>query len=155
MECYLYYSFYQDEQDANVKSIWEMHLQQEIAHLHAAVDLLRKYENKEWQQVIPGGEFPKLLQFHDTRDYVRQILGQQILLTANREEYTPVPQLPKDHEFFFYQNKVNHDVNAVASHNVIVQHQKKCNIDYRAEAKTNPVQELTDRTVDNTTIARC
>jgi len=155
MECYLYYSFYQDEQDANVKSIWEMHLQQEIAHLHAAVDLLRKYENKEWQQVIPGGEFPKLLQFHDTRDYVRQILGQQILLTANREEYTPVPQLPKDHEFFFYQNKVNHDVNAVASHNVILQHQKKCNIDYRAEAKTNPVQELTDRTVDNTTIARC
>ncbi len=154
MECYLYYSFYQDEQDANVKSIWEMHLQQEIAHLHDAVDLLRKYENKEWQQVIPGGEFPKLLQFHDTRDYVRQILGQQILLTANREEYAPVPQLPKDHEFFFYQNKVNHDVNAVASHNVIVEHQKKCNIDYRAEAKTNPVQELTDRTVDNTTIAR-
>ncbi|HHU22525.1 MAG TPA: hypothetical protein GXZ52_03790 [Clostridiales bacterium] len=153
-ECYLYYSFYQDEICANTKSVWELHLQQEIAHLHLAADLLRKYEGKDWQQVIPGGEFPKLLQFHDTRDYVRDILGQQILLTANREHYTPVPELPRDHEFFFYQNCVNHDVNAVPSHKVIVQHQKTYNVDYRAEAKTNPVQALTDRTVDNTIIAR-
>ncbi|MEM5768943.1 MAG: hypothetical protein AAGU32_11750, partial [Bacillota bacterium] len=153
-ECYLYYSFYQDETDANVKSVWELHLQQEISHLHKAAELLRQYEDKDWQQLIPGGEFPKLLQFHDTRNYVRQILGQQILLTANREQYTPVPELPRDHEFFFFQNLVNHDVNTVASHNVIAQHQQKYNVDYRAEAQTSPVQELTDRTVDNTTIAR-
>lgn len=153
-ECYLYYSFYQDELDTNVKSVWEMHLQQEIAHLHQAAELLRKYESKEWQQVIPGGEFPKLLQFHDTRDYVRQILGKQILLTANREQYTPVSGLQDDHEFFFYQNRVNHNVDAVASHNVIAQHQKRYKEDYRAEAQENPVRELTDRMVDNTTIAR-
>ena len=153
-ECYLYYSFYQDELDANVKAIWEMHLAQEIAHLQRAAELLRQYENKDWQQVIPGGEFPKLLQFHDTRDYVRQVLNQQILLTANREQYTPVPELPRDHEFFFYQNRVNHDVNKVASHNVVAQHQQKYNVDYRAESQPNPVQALTDRTVDNTTIAR-
>ncbi|MBE6828883.1 MAG: hypothetical protein E7519_01590, partial [Ruminococcaceae bacterium] len=154
MECYLYYSFYQDELDANVKSIWEMHLEQEISHLHKAVELLRQYEGKDWQQVIPGGEFPKLLQFHDTRDYVRQVLAQQIQLTTNREQYTPVSELPKDHEFFAYQQKVNHDVNSVASHNVIVQHQQKFNIDYRAEAVPNPVQGLSDRTTDNTQIAR-
>ncbi|NLT57974.1 MAG: hypothetical protein GXX99_03330 [Clostridiales bacterium] len=154
MECYLYYSFYQDELDANVKSIWEMHLEQEIAHLHKAVELLQKYERKDWQQVLPAGEFPRLLQFHDTRDYVRQILGQQILLTADREQYAPVPELPRDHAFFFYQNKVNHDVNAVASHNVIVQHQLGHTVDYRAESQTNPVQALTDRAVDNTSIAR-
>lgn len=154
MECYLYYSFYQDETDANVKSIWEMHLQQEIAHLHKAVELLRQYEGKDWQQVIPGGEFPPLLRFHDTRDYVRQILGQQILLTANREAYVPVSDLPADHEFFFYQDRVNQNVNTVASHNVIAQHQQKYNVDYRAEAQPNPVQALSDRAVDNTEIAR-
>ncbi|HWS29080.1 MAG TPA: hypothetical protein VN512_03090 [Clostridia bacterium] len=153
-ECYLYYSFYQDELDANVKSVWELHLLQEIAHLYRAAELLQQYESKDWQQVIPGGAFPKLLQFHDTRDYVRQVLGGQILLTANREQYTPVQALPKDHEFFFYQNRMNHDVNAVASHNVIEQHQQKYNVDYRAESQTNPVQELTDRTADNITIAR-
>lgn len=154
MECYLYYSFYQDELDANVKSVWDLHLQQEIAHLQKAVDLLKRYENKDWQQVIPGGEFPKLLQFHDTRDYVRQVLAKQIQLTANRENYVPVSTLPKEHEFFFYQDCMNHDINAVASHNVITQHQQKFNIDYRAGAHTNPVEELTDRTIDNIEIAR-
>ena len=155
MECYLYYSFYQDELDANVKSIWEMHLQQEISHLHKAAELLMRYENKDWQQVIPGGEFPKLLQFHDTRDYVRKVLGEQILLTANFENYLPVTELPENQEFFFYQNRVNHDVNAVASHSVIAQYQQKHNVDYRAEAQSNPVKELADRKTDNTEIARC
>lgn len=153
-ECYLYYSFYQDELDPNVKSIWELHLEQEISHLHKAVELLNQYEKKDWQQVIPGGEFPKLLQFHDTRDYVRQVLNDQICLTANRENFIPVDQLPQNHEFFIYQNRVNSDVNAVASHNVIVRHQSKFNVDYRAESKPNPVQGLTDNTRDNTEIAR-
>lgn len=153
-ECYLYYSFYRDELDLNVKSIWELHLEQEISHLHKAVELLNQYEKKDWQQVIPGGEFPKLLQFHDTRDYVRQVLNDQICLTANRENFAPVDQLPQNHEFFLYQSRVNSDVNAVASHNVIVQHQEKFNIDYRAESKPNPVQGLTDTTKDNTEIAR-
>ncbi|NLK39888.1 MAG: hypothetical protein GX303_06580, partial [Clostridiales bacterium] len=153
-ECYLYYSFYQDESDSHVKAIWEKHLEQEIAHLHKAAQLLQQYENKDWQQVIPGGSFPELLRFHDTRDYVRQILGQQILLTANREQYTPVCELPENHEFFFYQQKVNHDVGAVASHQVIARHQQKYNVDYRAESQPNPVKELGDRTIDNTTIAR-
>ncbi len=154
MECYLYASFYEDEVNPGVKAIWEQHLEQEISHLHRAAALLLKYEGKEWRQVIAGGEFPRLLRFHDTRDYVRQVLAQQIRLTANREQYAPVFELPKDHAFFFYQDRVNRDVNAVPSHTVIVRHQEKYNVDYRAQAKPNPVPELTDRTCDNTTVAR-
>ena len=154
MECYLYYSFYQDELDPNVKSIWELHLQQEISHLHKAAELLQKYDNKDWQQVIPGGAFPKLLQFHDTRDYVRQVLAEQILLTADKEQYKPVSSLLKDHKFFFYQDRVNNNINTVPSHTVVTAHQQKFNVDYRAESQPNPVQELLDRTTDNTQIAR-
>jgi len=154
MECYLYYSFYQDELDANVKSIWETHYQQELAHLHRAAELLARYENKQWQQVIPGGEFPKLLQFHDTRDYVRQVLNNQILLTADRENYVGVNDLPQGHEFFGFQNRVNKDVNRVSSHAVVMQHQQRFKTDYRAESQPNPVSALSDRTADNTDIAR-
>lgn len=153
-ECYLYYSFYQDESDTNVKSVWEQHLTQEIAHLHQAKELLRKYENKDWQEVIPGGDFPQLLAFHDTRPYVRKILGEQVLLISNQELYAPVSTLPPEHNFFLYEDCVNHDLDAVASHNVIVQHQKKYNIDYRAESQPNPITELNDRTIDNITISR-
>ena len=131
-----------------------MHLLHEIAHLHRAAQLLAQYENKQWQQVIPGGEFPKLLKFHDTRDYVRRVLDEQILLTANREDYVNVQDLPANHEYFFYQDRMNHNVNVVASHAVVDQHQQRFNVDYRAEAKPNPVEALSSRTVDNVKIAR-
>lgn len=154
MECYLYYSFYLDEPDPNVKSIWEMHLQQEITHLHNAAELLQKYDNKSWQQVIPDGDFPRLLQFHDTRNYVRQVLAEQIQITADKEQYAPVSQIPGDHKFFFYQDRINNNINTVPSHNVVTQHQQMFNVDYRAESNANPIQELLDRTTDNTQIAR-
>ncbi len=154
MECYLYYSFLQDEVCPNTKSVWEWHFEQEIAHLQKAAELLAKYENKDWQQVIPDGRFPKLLHFHDTRDYVRTVLGEQIQLTANRENYVNIQDLPKDHEFYFYQNKVNHEVNSVPSHIVIQRHQEQFTTDYRSKSVPHPVKELRDRTVDNTSIAR-
>lgn len=154
MECYLYYSFWQDEADPGVRAIWEMHFNQEVSHLHRAADLLRQYDNEDWQAVIPGGEFPALLRFHDTRDYVRAILESQVNLTARMEAYEPVDRLPPDYEFFFYQDRVNHDVNAVASHAVVADHQKRFNVDYRAESSPNPVKGLADRKVDNTAVAR-
>lgn len=153
-ECYLYYSFCQDEVDPHVKSVWEMHLQQEIAHLHRAAALLAQHENKQWQQVIPGGTFPKLLKFQDTRDYVRKILAEQVELTADKEDFKNVNDLPDNHTFFWYQNKVNHDVKAVPSHRVIYQHLQAKGEDYRSEVKPNAVEALRDRKNDNITIAR-
>lgn len=154
LECYLYYSFSLHETDGNLKQIWDLHLQHEISHLHKAADLLQKYENKNWKIVIPSGKFLQPLQFYNTKDYIRSILAEQIKLTSNRETFTPIINLPPNHPFFFYQSRVNHDINTVASHNVIIQHQLKYNIDYRAETMPNPVAELSDRTTDNTQIAR-
>lgn len=153
MECYLYYSFYQDELDNHVKAIWERHLQQEIAHLHKAADLLAQYENKHWEQVVTG-TFPKLLQFHDTRDYVRQILAEQINLTGDQESYRNVNDLPDNHSFFWYQNHVNKELGTIPSHVAITKHQQKYKEDYRWEKGSHPVEALRNRTQDNTTIAR-
>ena len=153
MECYLYYSFYEDELDANVKKLWEMHLHQEIAHLHKAAQLLKKHENKDWQQVV-APEFPKLLQFHDTRDYVREILAKQVELVSCKESLKNLGELSADHGFFAYQDKVNHCLNAVESHNVIQRRIDELGEDYRDEKSPNPVPALADRTVDNTDIGR-
>ena len=92
--------------------------------------------------------------FHDTRDYVRKVLGEQIELTADKEDLKNVNDLPDNHTFFWYQNKVNNDINSVPSHMVIDQHQKKMSQDYRAEVSPNAVAALRDRTSDNVTIAR-
>jgi len=153
MECYLYDSFYEDETDPCVKSIWEMHLYQEIAHLKIAADLLYKYENKQWEQYVPAA-FPPLLQFCDTRNYIRSVLAEQIELTADKESLVNMSEIPSDHSFFAYQSKMNHSIDTVASHLVIVKHVQEYKEDYRAESKPNPVYELSDRIQDNTDLAR-
>jgi len=153
MECYLYYSFYMDELDANVKSVWETHLRQELSHLHKAAELLARYEGTQWDEIVTA-EFPKLLQFHDTRDYVRQVLASQIELAACKETLKPVDTLAPDHGYFDYQNRVNHDVQAVASHNIIERHIQERGRDYRDESAPNPVPGLSDRQEDNPEIAR-
>lgn len=153
-ECYLYYSCFQDETDKYMKKIWEQLFEQEIVHLHKIADLLKRYENKEWQQVIPDGTFPQLLTLGPNIEYVRNILNNTVNLTDNKENYIEVSKLPKDADFFKYQSIINNDVNQVPSHIIIDDYIKQNSKDYRFETEENPIRELRDRTVDNTSIGR-
>lgn len=157
-ECYLYYSMYEDETDENVKALWDRHLSDEIAHLHKAAELLKKYENKEWQQVIPDGTFPMLLSFNDNiennKRYVRSTLKNTVTNTSILEDYTLVSELPENYEFFKYNDKVNGNIGNVASHRVIEKYISEFGKDYRFEEQPHPVPELRDRTRDNTEIGR-
>lgn len=153
-ECYLYYSCYQDETCQNTKLIWEQMLNQEIQHLHTAADCLKKYENKEWQQVIPNGNFPELLHFCPQKEYIRNVLKNTVYLTGKKEGYEDVSKLPENYEFFTYQNIVNNNVNDVASHVVINKYIEKRGHDYRYQDTEHPVKELRDRTIDNTEVGR-
>lgn len=157
-ECYLYFSMYEDETDEKVKALWDRHLMDEIAHLHRASELLKTYENKEWQQVIPEGKFPMLLSFNDNiennKEYIRATLKNTVNNTAILEEYTGVDELPEDYQFFKYNDKVNGETSHVASHRVIGEYINEFGQDYRFEEQPHPVAELRDRTVDNTEVGR-
>ncbi len=153
-ECYLYYSCMQTECDADIRRIWEQCLIQEIAHLHKAKDMLWEYEHKDWMQVIPHGEFPQILTLRSNVDYVREIIRTTTGNTQKEECVIPLMQLPPDDRFYRYQAIVNHDVNRVASHNVIRQRISERGCDYRYEIAPNPLRELRDRRSDNTLLAR-
>lgn len=153
-ECYLYFSCFHDETDPCIKKLWECFYEYEVAHLHIAADLLKKYENKEWQQVIPNGEFPQLLCLGPNIEYVRDILKNTVNLTAVREDYVPVCDLPMDFDFFTYQKIVNHDACRVPSHMTIDQYICKNGMDYRFEVAPNPIPELQNRMCDNVCVGR-
>ncbi|MFW5780176.1 MAG: hypothetical protein ACOCWI_01810 [Bacillota bacterium] len=153
-ECYLYYSCYEDETCKNTKSVWEQMFQQELVHLHKAAEMLKTFENKEWQQVIPDGTFPQLLKFTLQKDYVRKVLRDTVYLTGKKEAYEDVSKLPKDYEFFRYQQIINHCVDDVASHNVIANTINVKGQDYRYEESLNPIKELQNRKVDNVNVGR-
>lgn len=152
-DCYLYYSCYEDETDPYIKKIWEQHLEQQIASLHLAKELLKTYEGLEWQQVIPNGEFPELLKLCPTIDYVREVL-KTARLTSDREDYAYVKDIPDDHRFFKYQKQVNKNPSDEPSHDVTNRHIIVSGADYRYETKENVIQELRDRKKDNTELGR-
>ena len=153
VEAWLYWSCMEDESDPYVKKVWESFFQMEIAHLHKAAELLKTYEKKDWQQVIPGGEFPAPFHFESNIDYIRSALN-MVGFTAEKEEFKPVDLLPRDYDFFVYPTAANGLVEAVPSHQVIDRAIRLRGKDYRAEKLPNPIEALQDRTVDNTALGR-
>lgn len=152
-ECYLYYSCFETECDPYIKKIWEQQFEQEVAHLHKAAEMLKKFESKEWQQVLPNGEFPKLLSLGSNIEYVRKIL-ETVRLTGKLEDYVPISSLPDDDIYFRYQNSIIQSVEDVPSHDIIEKYISKEGQDYRFEVKPHPIKALQNRSVDNTTLAR-
>ncbi len=152
-ECWLYYSAIEDESDDAIKKIWTEHFKMEVCHLKTAAALLKKYENKSYDQIVGDGEFPKLLKLGSNKDYVRRVLGSTITLTADGIDYKDINRLPSNHRFFEYQ-KFMSDPDKNASHLVIDKAISKFGTDYRYQESEHPVKQLRSRTQDNTQIAR-
>lgn len=153
-ECYLYHSFMQTERDSYVRQLWADHLEQEIMHVNVAQQLLDKYEGKHWSEVVGEGTFPEPLVLEPTKEYVRQILAEQVNLTAEHESLTDVANLPDEHRFFQWNSSVNDPIERVPSHAVVQTHIDQMGEDYRREDERSAVEELADRSTDNTQIAR-
>lgn len=153
-ECYLYYSCYNTESDGYLKSLWEENLAFEIGHLHAAKEMLQKYENKDWRQVLKNGDFPEPLSLHENIDYVRGVLSSTAQYTSVREEYKNVDELEKNADFFRFQNITNKNVENAPSHRVIEKHVSLYGADYRYQKKASPVPALRSRKKDDTAVGR-
>lgn len=153
-ECWLYWSCAETETDSYIKNVWEAMFEKELMHLHIAEGLLREYEGREWQQVIPKAEFPAPLRLESNIPYVREILGATVCNTCCRENYVDVASLPQGGTFADYQQQVNVPLENVTTHAVIEQYIARNGQDYRFETAPNPVPELRDRKVDNTGVGR-
>ena len=153
-ECYLYWSCYLTETDPCIKALWEENLSIEISHLHKAAELLKKYERKNWDEVIPCGDFPAPISLHENIEYVRKILNDTVQYTSKREDYVKVSQLDKDADFFRFQKLVNPTTEIVPSHCVIEEYIRRRGADYRFQVAPSPIPELRNRRQDNTSVGR-
>ena len=153
VECYLYWSCAETECDHYIRQIWQQNLEQEIAHLHKAAQLLEQYEGKHVSQVIPNPQFPAPLVLESNIPYVRSVLT-TVQNTYKDKNPVPVQSLESSDPFFAYQEIAHEDTGKVASHQVIEQTINKRGRDYRFETAPHPVRELQDRTQDNTRIGR-
>ena len=153
-EAYLYWSNFCTETDPRVKEIWEKLFEMEVSHLHAASEMLMKYENKDPVSVVGDANFPSPLVLESNIPYVREVLAKSVQMTACREEYECVNSLPDNFDFFRYQELLNHDLNTVQSHTIIEDYIRQNGMDYRFETAPNPIPALTVRTRDDTSLGR-
>ncbi len=151
-ECYLYYSCMETETDPRIKKIWEQHLDMEIAHLHGAIDLIKKFEGRDATEMLPA-HFPELVVFQSNKEYIRKIIEEQVDFTKDGKEYVRVGELPEDHRYFQYQKMVNDD--GVPSRDVIEQHIEQKQQDFRIETEgDHPIGPLQDRKSVDDQVAR-
>ncbi len=153
-ECYLYWSCYMTETDEYIKKLWELNFEIEIAHLHKAVELLKKYENKDYLEVIKDPTFPEPLSLHENIDYVRKILAETAQYTSVKEDYRRIRDLPENADFFLYQDIINPSIDIVPSHKVIDKFIYRRGADYRYQVAPSPIPELRNRRKDNTSVGR-
>lgn len=140
-ECYLYYSFMQQETSPRIRQIWELHLNMEIEHLRIACDIMRSIEGKDPEAILPAS-MPEAVRFEPNKEYLRQVLATQINLTANGTEFVPMQELPRDHRYFQYQNTVNSG-GFVPSEWVVAEDRFQTGRDYRYESEgRHPVRQF-------------
>lgn len=151
-ECYIYWSNYLTETDERMKKIWEYYFELELSHLDRARKLLKKYEKKEYDEVIKDPEFPEPIRLTSNIGYVRGVLENTVQYTGKLTDYKPVSSLKNTDPFFVYNEKFNDPLKQNPSHRVITAHIDKKGEDYRFETAENPIKALRPRDKDDLTV---
>lgn len=131
-ECWLYWSFLQEEVDLRIKQIWELHLSMELTHLQQLAETARRMGIEP--DVFLPESMPKPLQFKSQVDYVREILDTTVNWNAYETQVGPPEKLPDDKRYRQYQQIVN--ANGAPSEEVIKMNSSKNGRDYRYELFT-------------------
>lgn len=77
--CTTYHTFLEQETDRRLRQLWELHLQMELAHLHTAGDLLRRYEDRDPADTT--GEHPAAPDLPDALTGQQERIERQFQLT--------------------------------------------------------------------------
>ncbi len=151
-ECYIYWSNYMTETDERIKALWEQYFEAEVSHLLKAAELLRKYEGKNYDEVIKDPVFPDPLSLHENIEYVRGILKETVQFTGLLTDYENVNKLHADHRFFKHNELMTTPIKDAASHRVIMDRVADFGEDYRFETKENPINKHHNREQDDVVV---
>lgn len=94
MEVYNYFCCVQYETNPRIKAIWERFLNYELGHLHMAMDLFKKVENRDPAEVLPE-TLPEPIEYRSHRQFVRETLNNEVDLRANGPEFVDKEDEPK------------------------------------------------------------
>jgi len=87
-EVYNYHGCMEQETNPRIKAIWERFLDYELGHLHMALELFKKHEKRDPEEILPES-LPEPIPFASQREFVRETLAGEVDLRANGTEIVP------------------------------------------------------------------
>jgi hypothetical protein len=128
------------ESDRRIRAIWELHLNMELEHLHAACDLMRQHDGREPEEVL-APQLPQPVTFEPNKGYLRHLLDTQIDLTTLGTGY-----VREAHERFERLQEQIHGGEEPPSERVIDMHREQFGTDYRLSTEgEHPVERLREQ----------
>ncbi len=90
-EVYNYYSCVESETNPRIKAIWERFLDYELGQVQHVAALFEKLERRDAAEVLPE-KLPAPITYRSHREYVRQVLENEVQLSANGSDFVPRSQ---------------------------------------------------------------
>ena len=104
-----YYNCLEDENDELLKPIWELFVDFELGHLAQVVELFKKHEKRDPEEVI-GSEIVYPCRFMSQKKYVTKILNNEIdKRLGENKDYTKIKDLSEDWASYKVQEKVGEE----------------------------------------------
>ena len=102
-EVYNYYSCMEFEDDRRIREIWERHCNYELGQLHYVMDLFRRIENRDPEELLPR-TLPQPIQYRSQRDFVRKVLDQEV---GYRARGTEIGEVEESEATIAYRKQMN------------------------------------------------
>jgi rubrerythrin len=85
-EAYNYWSCVESEANPRIKRIWERFLDYELGHVRFVAELFETTERRDAAEILPE-RFPEPIEYKSHREYVRQVLREEVALSAAGTEF--------------------------------------------------------------------
>ncbi|MEW6353292.1 MAG: hypothetical protein AB1469_03185 [Pseudomonadota bacterium] len=105
-EVYNYYSCMQQEKNSRIKPIWERFVDYELGQLHYVMDLYRSMERRDPAEILPA-ELPDPIDYDSHREFVREVLRDEVDLRARGTRFIHKVEEPDDALSVLYRNQMN------------------------------------------------
>ena len=105
-EVYNYWSCVEYEKNPRIKKIWERFLDYELGQLHVAIELFENIERRDAHEILPA-KLPEPIRYESQREFVREVLAQEVDLRAQGADFVDASELPPDSPSTQYARQLN------------------------------------------------
>jgi hypothetical protein len=92
-EVWAYWSCLQQESNPRIKQIWDRFLAFELGQLHVVMDLMRRVEKRDPEELLPA-TLPEPVRFESQREFVRETLANEVDLRPDGPRFVPAADEP-------------------------------------------------------------